>query len=94
MSIELLHQEWFEQQDQDDEWIANQELADKEIFRDQCRSAIENADKAWYVVSLWSTEEWERAHLVTHGGSMFLPPSELRSELDFLSTIAGRRMTG
>ena len=55
--------QWWWQQDQDEEWLHNQMMADRQIFRDKCRSTLEDHKTfASLIVFYWETEDFVRAH--------------------------------
>ena len=81
MSIELMQDEWWQTQDQDEDWIRDQEQADKQIFRDQCRSdlewmALENGQSLDYLTTLWHYH-WRNSTIGwLHGVWFGLDPSD------------------
>ena len=92
MSIELMQDEWWQTQDQDEDWIRDQEQADKQIFRDQCISAAEVMGKDKLICDWWEDirngDNWsqDRANSCLWGAYLF-SQGELRDELELLDRM-------
>ena len=94
MSIELMNRDpdWWADEDQDEQWIANQHQADKQIFRDQCISACEVLGKDRLITDWWADirdgDDWSRDRAMACLWAAYLfSQGELRDELDLLDDM-------
>ena len=94
IAYEDIYDDWWQQQDQDEEWIANQQQADKQIFRDQCKSMVENYESLReLLIFYWSEGEWDRAHAALSAVVMTTPDFDLMMECATLSSLVAWRMS-
>jgi hypothetical protein len=90
MYTEEYWNQWWTHQDEEG-WTADQEVADKTIFRDQCQSAIEKYGYAWLIEGWWLKVDgyvgrtWVFGCL--HGAARFSKHQDLMDELDFLASL-------